>query len=66
MKTTKLILNSASPTDKKISTTISNANPESADATLETLAKKLNDLTDNTYISTSRVDTTELHTLTKD
>lgn len=54
-KTTTLKLMSMAGSEE-ISTTISNANPDASDSALYTFAVALNDLTNNSYVDTERID----------
>ena len=45
---------------EEVNTNISNVNPQAADTDLKTFAQGINDLTQNTYVDTVRVDKTSL------
>lgn len=58
----KLTLKATDSSDKTVTTTISNVNPESTNTELLTTAQMLNALTRNVYESTDKVETTNLDT----
>jgi len=60
----KLTLKATDSSNKTVTTTISNVNPESTNTELMTTAQMLNALTRNVYDSTDKVETTNLDTAT--
>ena len=60
MRETKLVIFMNSPTGEEIKQTISHANPDATNETLETFSQKLSELTKNTFDKVLRVDTTQL------
>lgn len=65
MATTSVILNSTDPNGKSMQTTITNVNPEADSIHLKQMGQMINGLTNNTYGSTKRVDTSICDTESK-
>lgn len=57
---TLLTLKAKSPEDKSVTTSLRYVNPEAADAILKEYAQTLNALTQNTYVSLTKVTKEEI------
>lgn len=55
-----IVIMAQTQNNKKINTTVSHVNPEVSNAKLLELANALNDLTENSYIKTSKETTEDL------
>ena len=64
MKKTTLKVSATAPNQELVTNTISYANPNATDLVLSNFAKACNNLTQNTYVDTERIDSQSLNEAT--